>query len=59
MGLDALESASLVEHRPGDAREFVGERDRQDVAVQALLGRLDPRPEPVARHKLYIQGYKW
>jgi hypothetical protein len=27
--------------------------------VQALLGRLDPRPEPVARHKLYIQGYKW
>src|ERR1700758_4690306 len=27
IGLDALESASLVEHRPGDARELVGERD--------------------------------
>ena len=37
IGFDTLESASLVEHRPGDARELVGERDRQHVAVQALL----------------------
>ena len=42
IGFDALESASLVEHRPGDTGEFVSERDRQHVAVQTLLCRLDP-----------------
>ena len=26
------------ENRPGDARELVGERDRQHVAVKALRG---------------------
>ena len=29
--LDALEGASLVEYRPGDAGELVGERDRQHL----------------------------
>src|SRR3974390_2072571 len=53
IGLDALESASPVENRPGDAGELVGERNRQDVAVQALLGRLDPRPEPIALPSLW------
>jgi hypothetical protein len=46
--LDALEGAPFVENRPGDAGELVGERDRQHVVVQPLLGRLDPRPEPIA-----------
>src|SRR6516162_5650778 len=46
--LDALEGASLVENRPGDAGELVGERDRQHVAVQPLFGRFDPGFEPVA-----------
>src|SRR6516225_5269245 len=42
ISLDALEGASLVENRPGDTGELVGERDRQHIAVQALLCRLDP-----------------
>src|SRR5215211_1917718 len=54
IGLDALEGASLVENRPGDAGELVGERDRQHVAVQALLGRFDPRFEPVALPSLWL-----
>src|SRR4029453_12556463 len=37
----------------GDAGELVGERNRQHVAVQALLGRLDPRPEPIALPSLW------
>src|SRR6266576_6501482 len=52
--LDALEGASLVENRPGDAGELVGERDRQHVAVQALLRRFDPRFEPVALPSLWL-----
>jgi hypothetical protein len=46
--LGTLEGVSLVENRPGDAGELVGERDRQHVVVQALLGCLDPRSEPIA-----------
>src|SRR5712671_973258 len=48
IGLDALEGAPLVKNRPGDAGELVGERNRQHVVVEALLGSLDPRLEPVA-----------
>jgi len=33
------------ENRPGDAGEFVGERDRQHVAVQPLRCLLDPGPQ--------------
>src|SRR6516165_2992487 len=42
IGFDALESATLVEDCPSDTGEFVSERDRQHIAVQALLCRLDP-----------------
>jgi hypothetical protein len=42
IGLDAREGTPLVENRPGDAGELIGERDRQHVVMQALLGRLDP-----------------
>jgi hypothetical protein len=38
----ALEGALLVENRPGDAGELVGERDREHVVVQSFLRRLDP-----------------
>ena len=34
------------ENRPGDAGEFVGERDRQHVAVQPLRCLLDPGHRP-------------
>src|SRR3974377_1145595 len=53
IGFDALERAPLVEHRPGNAGELVGERNRQHIAMQALLGRLDPRPEPIALPSLW------
>src|SRR5947209_14600553 len=43
IGLDVLEGMPVMENRPGDAGEFVGERNRQHIAVQALLRRLDPR----------------
>src|SRR5438552_13363095 len=48
LGLGALEGAPFVKNRPGDAGELVGERNRQHVVVEALLGSLDPRLEPVA-----------
>jgi hypothetical protein len=44
--LATLEGASRVENRPGDARQLVGERDRQHVGVQPSLGRFDPGFEP-------------
>ena len=53
IGLDALESAPLVENRPGDAGELVGERDRQHVVMQAFLGRCDPGLEPIAMPMLW------
>src|ERR1700730_5763 len=33
---------------PSNAGELVGERDGEDVVMQPLLGRLEPRLEPVA-----------
>src|ERR1700732_2523078 len=42
-----LEGASLSQHRPGDAGKLVGERDRQHVGVQPLLGGFDPGFEPI------------
>ena len=52
--LAAFEVASLVQNRPGDAGKFVGESDREHVVVQSLLGRLDPRLEPVAFPALWF-----
>ena len=46
--LARLEAAAISENAPCDARQLVGKRDRQDVAVQPPLGRLDPGFEPVA-----------
>ena len=40
-----LISATAREYRPGDARELVGERDRQHVALKPLRGLLDPGPK--------------
>src|SRR5213593_1436121 len=51
--LDALEGASLVENRPGDPGELVGERNRQHVVVQSFLGGFDPRFEAIALPTLY------
>jgi hypothetical protein len=43
-----LEVSLLVENRPGHAGQFVGERDREHVVMQPLLGGFDPLIEPVA-----------
>src|SRR6201993_526211 len=51
--LDALEGASLVENRPGDPGELVGERNRQHVVVQSFPGGFDPRFEAIALPTLY------
>src|SRR5215475_8013397 len=48
IGLVAREGASLVENRPGDSGELVGQRNSEHVVVQSLLRRLDPRLEPIA-----------
>src|SRR5205814_9528714 len=48
IGLDVLEGAPVMKNRPGDAGEFVGERNRQHVVVQSFLGGLDPRFEAIA-----------
>src|SRR5262249_15811329 len=58
IALDALEGAPLVENRPGDAGELVGERNREHVVVQSLLRRLDPRPEPIALPMLWPDLYQ-
>jgi hypothetical protein len=47
-GLDARKGAPLVENRPGDAGELVGQRNGEHVVVQSLLRCLDPRLEPIA-----------
>jgi len=54
IGLDTLERASLVKHRPGDTGQLVGERNRQHVVLQALLGRFDPRLELVALPSVWL-----
>src|SRR3982074_551462 len=51
--LDALEGASLVENRPGDPGDLVGERNRQHVVVQSFLGGFDPGFEAIALPTLY------
>src|SRR5258708_1601935 len=55
--LDALEGAPLVENRPGDAGELVGERNRQHVVVQSFLGGFDPRFEAIALPTLYLDQH--
>ena len=46
--LPSLEIAAIGENAPGDARQLVGKRDRQHIAVEPPSGSLDPGFEPVA-----------
>src|SRR5450756_969012 len=43
-----FEIPAMSQNAPSDAGELIGERDRQHVGMQPLLGRLDPGFEPVA-----------
>src|SRR5262245_51652964 len=42
---------------PSNASELVGERDGEDVVMQPLLGRLEPRLEPVTIPALRLDQY--
>ena len=42
----------MGQNAPGDTGQLVGERDRQHVAMQPLLGGFDPMLKPVALHLL-------
>src|SRR5215831_10997668 len=44
---DCLECSTTSQDAPRNASELVGERDGEDVVMQPLLGRFDPRLEPV------------
>src|SRR6516164_7303725 len=55
--LAGLEDATASQHAPCDACELVGERDGQHVAVQPLLGRLDPMLKPMTLPALWLDQH--
>src|ERR1700745_456220 len=46
LNLARLECSATSQDAPSNARELVGERDGEDVVMQPLLGRFEPRLEP-------------
>src|SRR4029450_12575784 len=48
-----LEAPATSQNAPCDARQLVGERDRQHIVVQPPFGSLDPGFEPVALPALW------
>ena len=52
-----LEGTAASKNAPRDARQFVGERNRKDVVMQPLFGRLDPRLEPMALPALRLDQH--
>src|SRR6266704_1546333 len=57
VGHPRLETPATGKNAPGDAGQLVGKRDREDVVVQPLLGRLEPGLEPVALPALGLDQY--
>jgi len=55
--LTGLEDATASQHAPCDACELVGERDRKHVAVESLLGRLDPMLKPMTFPALWLDQH--
>jgi hypothetical protein len=47
----------MSEDAPGNAGELVGERDSEDVVMQPLLGRFEPRLEPVTMPTLWLDQH--
>src|SRR5262249_59460150 len=45
--LARLEGTTTSKHAPGDTRELVGKCDSKDVAMQSLLGCIQPSLEPM------------
>jgi hypothetical protein len=52
-----LEAPAMSQNAPGDTGQLIGERDRKNVAMQPLLGRLDLGLEPVALPALWLDQY--
>src|SRR5262249_21539624 len=52
-----LECSTASQDAPSNAGELVGERDGEDVVMQPLLGRFEPRLEPVAIPALRLDKY--
>src|ERR1022692_1196477 len=52
-----LEVPAMSQNAPSDGGPFVGERNREHVGVQPLLGRLDPGFEPVALPALWLDQH--
>src|SRR5271167_1699712 len=52
-----FKNAAVSQHAPGDAGQLVGERDRKHVAVQSLLGCLDPVLEAMALPALRLNQH--
>src|SRR5215467_10956491 len=55
--LAGLEEATASQHAPCDACELVGERDGKHVAMQPLLGRLDPTLKPMTLPALWLDQH--
>src|SRR5271169_3545428 len=47
----------MSENAPSDPGQFVGERDRKNIAVKPLFGRLDTRLKSVALPALRLDQY--
>ena len=47
----------MSQDAPSNASELVGERDGEDVVMQPLLGRFEPRLEPVTMPTLWLDQH--
>ena len=47
----------MRKHAPGNAGELVGKRDGEDIVMQPLLGRLEPRLEAMALPALRLDQH--
>jgi hypothetical protein len=57
LNLGCFECSPLKQDAPTNASELVGERDGGDVVMQPLLGRFEPRLEPVMMPALRIDQH--
>src|SRR5262249_13613258 len=55
---DCLECSTMSQDAPRNASELVGECDGEDVVMQSLLGRFEPRLESGTIPTLWLVEYK-
>src|ERR1700739_2787626 len=56
-GRPRLEASATSQNAPSNPGQFVGKRDGKNIAVQALLGGLDPGLEPVTLPALWLDQH--